>query len=375
MKFESKRISSTILLVIIAFVLGYGFSIYRYGFEDFPITRFAIGTVKNNYIKDVSDEAVAKSVVQSLGDPFSTYMTEEELKSFETSISSNYVGVGIIIMKIDQNVEIIRVLNGSPAEKAGITKESKITKINGVSVVNKDLEIISSMIKGPENTEVVLTIINDDLEKDYTLKREKIEIETVYGEMISNDIAYVRILSFNFDTDKEFNRVLTPLLNNNPKGLILDLRDNGGGILEVTINIAKRFLNDGMILFYTKEKNKEPQPLYINGCKPINIPLIVIVNKGSASASEVLAGAIKDNKVGRIIGEETFGKATIQRMFNVPFSGDAIKLTIQNYLTPNKYDLGSKGLKPDISFSDLSSGDDPKDDNVVKEAISLLAKQ
>jgi carboxyl-terminal processing protease len=374
MKFEYKKIISIILLLVVAFTLGYGFAIYRYGFSALPITRFTIGTIKNNYIEDIEDEKIARGIVQSLGDPFSVYLTEDEYKSFQTNISNNYVGVGIIITKINEKIKIVRVLNNSPAERAGITKGSEITKVNGIPTNGKDLESISSLIRGPENSEVTLTIINGTIEKDFTLKREKIEIKTVDGEMIAPGIAYIRIISFNMGTDKEFNKILNSLLKESPKGLILDLRDNGGGILEVTANIAKRFLQDGMTLFYIKEKNKEPQPQYINGCDPINIPTMVIVNKGSASASEVLAGAIKDNKVGRIIGEETFGKATIQRMFNVPFSGGAIKLTIQKYLTPDKHDLSSKGLKPDIFFSDLSSNINPKNDNVIKKAISLLTE-
>ncbi|MBP8707444.1 MAG: PDZ domain-containing protein [Caldisericia bacterium] len=372
MKYCIKKNILIFIVCILIFVLGYGTAIYRYGFNDLPITRFSISTVRNNYLEKVNDETIAKGVVDSLGDPFSSYLTQDELKSFETQISSNYVGIGIIISSIDEKIVIIRVLDNSPAKRAGLEENSEIIKVNGTDVQGKDLESVSALIRGPENTSVILTISKNDTTKDVELKREKVEIETVSGMMINSDVAYIKIYSFNMDTDEEFNKVLDSVIKNQPKGLILDLRNNGGGILEVTENIAKRFLKDGSIFLYVQDRNNEPRPLYIYNTNPINIPIVVIVNKNSASASEVLAGAIRDNNVGKILGERTYGKATIQKIFYSPFSKGAIKLTIQKYLTPNMYDLNKNGLTPDIPFSDLAESSNPKEDKAIKKALELF---
>lgn len=372
MKSYVKKNITIIIVCVVAFVIGYGTAIYRYGFNDLPITRFSISTVRNNYVEKVNDETISKGVVDSLGDPFSTYLTEEELKSFETQISSNYVGIGIIISSIDNKIKIIRVLDNSPAKKAGLEEDSEIIKVNGIDVQGKELESVSALIRGPEQTAVVLTIIKNNLTKDITLKREKVEIETVSGIMVTSEVAYIKIYSFNLNTDDEFNKVLDSLLKNKPKGLILDLRNNGGGILEVTENIAKRFLKDGSIFLYVQDRDNEPKPQYIYNTNPISIPIVVIVNRNSASASEVLAGAIRDNNVGKILGEKTYGKATIQKIFYYPLSGGAIKLTVQKYLTPNKYDLNKNGLIPDISFIDLDEGNNPKEDKAINKALDLL---
>ncbi len=372
MKNYIKSNLTIVLICVLAFVFGYGTAIFRYGFNDLPITRFSISTVRNNYVEKVNDETIAKGVVDSLGDPFSSYLTKDELKSFETQISSNYVGIGIIISSIDNKIKIIRVLDNSPAKKAGLEEDSEIVKVNGIDVQGKELESVSALIRGPEQTSVVLTITKNNITKEIVLKRERVEIETVSGMMVSPEIAYIKIYSFNLNTDDEFNKVLDQLIKNNPKGLILDLRDNGGGILEVTENIAKRLLKDGSIFLYVQDRNNEPKPQYIYNANPINIPIVVIVNRNSASASEVLAGAIRDNNVGKILGEKTYGKATIQKIFYSPFSDGAIKLTVQKYLTPNKYDLNKNGLTPDIPFSDLTESSNPKEDKAIKKALELF---
>lgn len=372
MKDYIRKFLSVIVIAVITFVLGYGFAIYRYGFYSLPITRFTIDTVRDNYIEEISDETISKGVVQSLGDPFSIYLSNEELKSFETQISDSYVGVGIIITNIEDKIIILKVLDNSPAKSADLEEGSEIVKVGGISIQGKGLESVAALIRGPEHSSVTLTIAKNGVTKDFTLIRKRVEIETVSGMMVSPKIAYIRILSFNVGTDREFNKVLDLLLKNNPEGLILDLRDNGGGILEVTENIAKRFLKENSIFLYVQERNKEPKPQYIYNTNPVNIPVIVIVNKNSASASEVLAGTIRDNNVGKIMGEETFGKATIQKIFNAPYSGGAVKLTIQKYLTPSKHDLSKAGLVPDIPFSDLTVSSNPKEDKAVNKAIVLF---
>ena len=374
MRIKIFNIAKYILIVVVSFILGFQFSLSKYGIKDNQIIGSIINIIKNNYLEDVKDKDFAKVLVNGLNDPYSIYFNQNEYQSFETQISNNYVGIGVIISKTDNKVRIIKVFKNSPAEKAKIELNTEIIRVNDVSVEDLDVESISSLIKGPINSELKLTIKFKDKTEEINLKREKIIIETVEGQMITPDLAYIRIITFNFGTDDEFNKILDSLLKEKPKGLILDLRDNGGGVLEVTTNIAKRFLNNNSVLFYTVGRDKKENPTYVKGSNPINLPLLVAVNGYSASASEVLAGAIVDNKIGKLVGEKTYGKGTIQRIFNIPINNGAVKLTVQKYLTPEKHDLNKNGLVPEYIFSDKTANVDPTKDPLIKYSIDLLNK-
>jgi carboxyl-terminal processing protease len=374
MKNNLCKILTCVLIAVISFTIGYQFSLNKYSIKDYKTLTYAINIIKNNYVNEISDEQFTKGLVSGIGDPFSVYFNQKEYQSFETQMSNNYVGIGVIISKTDDKVKIIKILKNSPAEKAQIKEGTEIISINDKPITGLDLDGVSALIRGPINSKLTIKVMFENTTRDINLIREKIMLVTVEGKMLTQDIAYIRILTFNFGTDEEFTKILNSQLTKKPKALILDLRDNGGGILEVTTNIAKRFLKNNSILFYTAGRDKKEEPTYITNANPINIPVLVIVNKLSASASEVLAGSIVDNKIGKLVGEKTYGKATIQKIFDIPINNGAIKLTVQKYLTPSKFDLNKNGLTPEYLFTDLTISEDPINDKVVIYSMNLFNK-
>jgi carboxyl-terminal processing protease len=247
-------------------------------------------------------------------------------------------------------------------------------------VYGKGIEFTASKIKGPIQTKTTVVFFDpiNKVEVTKTLTRDKIIFETVESKLLADQTGYLIIHSFNVGTGKEFNRQLDQILQQKPKQIILDLRNNGGGILEETVEIAKRFLDAGSILFYTQGRDKKSEPRDIGSTNPINLPLIILVNRYSASASEVLSGSIQDNKKGKLLGEKTFGKAAIQRIFPNPITGEAVKITVQKYLTPSKKDISQKGIDPDILYSytveTLNPMLDFEKDPVIQFAMKQFSK-
>jgi len=350
-------VSSVIGMVLVglSFFGGYRFALKQYDLLELQATRFALTTVRHHFIRPVADSMLAKGILSATQDPYSVFFTKEEFEAFETQLADSYVGIGIMISQSEEGFEITKVFPDSPASEAMIRKGMTIRKVNQESTDGHDLEWVASKVRGPENTAVAITLFDpvSKRENNLELTRKKVKLQTVEGTMLQSDVAYIAIHSFSHGTAQDFILQLNQLLAKHPKALILDLRDNTGGLLDETITIAQRILPSQSILFYTKGRDNSLSEQKIGDADPLTIPLYVVVNRNSASASEVLAGAIQDLQVGKLVGEKTFGKASIQKMFPNMMTGEGIKLTVQTYLTPNKHDIMEKGITPDWLFDNL----------------------
>lgn len=290
-------------------------------------------------------------VVDALNDPYSVYYTAEEWNQLMQETEGIYYGIGAYL-SIDPTTTLARisgVIPGTPAEEAGLRENDIIYMVDGESVQGMELTEIVSRVKGKENTVVHLTIVRegetDYLEMDVT--RSKIESPTVTYEMYDNGVGYIRITEFDDVTVNQFTAAMDSIKEADAKGLILDLRSNPGGSLSAVVDIARQMLPKGLIV-YTEDKNGKREEYTCDGKQELQIPLVVLVNGNSASASEIMAGAIKDYGIGTLIGTTTFGKGIVQRILPLT-DGTALKLTISAYYTPNGNNIHGIGIEPDIA--------------------------
>ena len=309
--------------------------------------------IESNYLRDIDEEnfidGQLKGMVQSLEDPYSVYMTAEEYSSFTQETSGIYAGIGVIVTPgEDGYITIVSAIEDTPGEKAGLRTGDRISHVDGIEYFGDEMDQAVNVMKGEPSTEVTLTIVrgtNGDYDTfDVDIVREEIRLVTVKSQAI-DDIGYMRITSFDEITYDDFSTQLEEIENSNAKGLIIDLRNNPGGLLDVTAEIADDLLGEGDIV-YTETKDGQRQ--YLQSGKSYNdIPLVVLVNEGSASASEILSGAIQDHGRGEIIGTTTFGKGVVQTVKGLG-DGSGIKLTISQFFTPNGNVIHEVGVVPDI---------------------------
>lgn len=333
------------------------------------------------YDEENMEDAMIKGYMNGLNDPYSTYFTKAEFQKFMEATEGQYVGIGSVVSVDMKTNEIIIVspFSDSPAEKAGIKAGDRIIAIDGTEVTGEDLDLAISMMKGKADTDVEVTILRgeDNEEFTYTVTRQEITIDTVSHQMLDDNIGYIQISGFDEVTDKQFHTAYEELTAENMESLIIDLRNNPGGLLNVVSSIADTLLPEGVIVS-TKDKNGRVDSIESDKSH-IEIPLVVLINENSASASEVLSGAIKDYGVGTLVGENTFGKGIVQRIFPVG-DGTAIKLTISEFFTPSGYALHGKGIAPDVVV-DVSEEDAFNANNLtieedlqLQKAIEILTK-
>jgi carboxyl-terminal processing protease len=341
--------------------------------SSFPTSQYAYQIINQFFVDPIQDEILAKGIVYGTGDPYSLYFTKEEYDSFSTQIADHYVGIGVII---NENLEINEVFAGSPAFNAGVKSGDFILSIEKEDMSGKNSTDAAQRIRGPEGTNVEIEFqYPGEAPRVHDLTRMQVKIPTVQTELLEDQTAYIKIRSFNFGTANEFEKELQQIMEKHPKQIVLDLRNNGGGVLEETQRIAEYFLPEDSILFWTIGKDKKAISRKMNNSKLIELPITVLVNRYSASASEVLSGAIQDYKTGTIIGEKTYGKASIQRVFRFAPTGGAIKLTVEKYLTPNKRNIMGEGLSPDLTFEDITPTKIVSEDPCVNFAIDYLLKK
>lgn len=338
--------------------------------------------IKGNYLRDTDEQdfqdGMLKGLVASLGDPYSNYWTEEEFKALNANLSGVLYGVGINVTTAeDGTVLIIAPIKDGPAERSGIMPGDKIVEVDGNSVLGHTLTEVTNMIKGELGTDVTLTISREGEEKtsDYVLTREKIKLETVYYDKLDNNIAYVSLTEFSTQSGKEFKEIMKKVTGDSSKGVILDLRSNPGGSLSACVEIADQLLGEGLIV-YTEKKGEILEDEYYSDGNFMDLPMVVLVNGGSASASEILSGAIKDHERALLIGETTFGKGVVQTVKDLP-DGDGITLTISEYFLPNGENIHGKGVEPDIEVK-LTEGvkriglENLSEDNQLQRAIEEI---
>lgn len=299
---------------------------------------------------DAMTEGMYAGMVNSLGDPYSVYYTEEEWDDLMQETEGVYYGIGAYLM-IDPNTglgKISGVIDNTPAQEAGLRADDLLYLVDGVSTMGMELSEIVAMVKGEEGTTVHLTIYREG-ESDYLeidVERRKIESPTVSYEMLEDNIGYIQITEFDEVTTDQFIEALAVIKGSDARGLILDLRGNPGGSLSVVVDIAREILPKGLIV-YTEDKYGQRDEFTCDGRNELDMPLVVLVNGNSASASEILAGAIKDYKKGTLLGTTTFGKGIVQRVLPLT-DGTALKLTISAYYTPNGNNIHGVGIEPDV---------------------------
>ena len=306
------------------------------------------------YQKTEEDKQVTgaiKGMFSGLDDPYSQYYTKEEFENLTQQTSGSFVGIGVYISpsEEDDHITIIAPIEGSPAEKSGIKAGDKILKVDGKVVSAKNSDEAVSMMKGKKGTEVELTIKRGEQILDVKVTRDKIVSKTVDEKVLDDNIGYIKITSFTEHTNKEFETALKTLKQSDINGLILDLRDNPGGLLNVCKDIADSLIGEGTIV-YTKD-NKGNTEYLKSDKEKLGLPIVVLTNEGSASASEILTGAIIDNKAGISVGTTTFGKGLVQSVRELK-DGTGFKLTTAQYFTPNGDYINGKGIKPTIEEKD-----------------------
>lgn len=328
------------------------------------------------YFGDINQQKMTdgtyKGLVDGLGDPYSEYFTKEEYEEQIKESSGKYVGIGAIVTQNEKNgiISIVRVLDNSPAKDAGLKSGDILAQVEGKDVTGQDLSKVVSKIKGKEDTKVKIKILDPKTAKyrEVTLVRRAVDAPTVDSKIIDkkNKIGYIVITEFDANTATQFEKHLEKLQKKGAKGIIFDLRNNPGGVYEVVCQMLDDILPKGIVVF-TKDKNGNKEEK-TSDAKCLKVPMVVLQNEGSASASEIFAGAIQDYGVGKIVGTQSYGKGVVQNVF--PLSdGSALKLTIRKYYTPKGRDINNKGITPDVKV------ENGKKDNQLDTAISILKKE
>ena len=325
--------------------------------------------IQKNYYKDVDPEKLiigaTKGMVNSLGDQYSSYMTKSEYEQWYSTVTGEYEGIGVtFVMEKKGEGEVILVNENSPAEAAGIKPGDVMTKVDGKEY--KDSDKMSEAIRGKGGTSVKITYKRNGKEKTVSIIRDKIVSVSVTSEMLSGNIGYIRILSFEASTDEDFKAALESMEKKKVKGLVIDLRDNGGGLVDSASRIADMLLGKCNITYL---QNREGKKEFIDSdASKTDLPYVVLVNGNSASASEIVTAAIKDNKGGKIVGTKTFGKGIVQSTEQLD-DGSALELTVLQYFSPNGHAIHKKGIKPNYVVKDNPK---TKADEQLEKAEGLL---
>ena len=337
----------------------------------------ALDSVLSNkfYFDDVDDEKAANSIykayLSSYGDKYTVYYTPEEYKSLVESTSGTFYGIGAVCQKSDEGgIVIVEPYEDAPAYKAGIRKGDRVIKVDGKDIMDMDLSAAVALIKGDKGTKVTLTIIRDGQTMDISIKRDAVNIKTVDYEMREDSIGYIVISQFDDVTTEQFKSALTDLQNQGMKGLIMDVRSNPGGVLSVVVDIVDEIVPKGLIV-YTEDVDGNRKEYNGKSSNELSIPIAVLVDGNSASASEIFAGALQDYGKAKIIGTQTFGKGIVQTIQPLT-DGSAIKYTIAKYYTPKGQDIHGHGVTPDIV---VEYGGSVDSDNQYDAAMEYVKSQ
>ncbi|MCM1118801.1 MAG: S41 family peptidase [bacterium] len=307
---------------------------------------------KYYYQDDISRDELENGLYQGLldavGDPYTSYYNASDFETFMEQTTGSYYGIGAYVAQdIERNYpKVNSPIPGSPAEEVGLRPNDIIYEVDGVSTYGMDLDKVVSLIKGEEGTTVDITIYRDGKYLDVTVQRRQVEIPTVEQKMLEDDIAYIRIVEFDDVTPGQFKEALSTSHNKGMKGLVLDLRGNPGGSVNAVVDIARMLLPEGLVV-YTENKHGKREEYKCDGKNEFELPLVVLVDGNSASASELLSGAIQDYQKGKLVGTTTFGKGIVQQMMTLR-DGSAIKITISSYYTPKGRNIHGIGIEPDV---------------------------
>lgn len=330
--------------------------------------------IRTRYFRPVSDETLfqgaVKGMASSLGDPYSLYLTGEVYKSFMEQTTAAFGGVGIIIGEDKQgDFYILAVFKKGAAHDAGIQPGGKLVAVDGKKLHGMEPMLAANLVRGKVGTAVTLTIEENGKVKDYKMHRSDVVLPTVSDQMVSGDIGYIHIYTFATHTGEEFKEALRDVKAKGARKLIIDVRMNPGGLITSVVDVADQILTRGPVVSY-QAKNGTKQTFDIDGIsKPM--PMVILIDRNSASASEILAGAVQDKKEGIVMGEKSFGKGTIQSVEELS-DGTALKISIAQYLTAGGRKIDKIGIKPDIAVQQTGTPFDMNSDSVLPEAIRKL---
>lgn len=307
--------------------------------------------INEEYLEEKEEDSLREGLyaglMSGLNDPYSTYYTAEQYKKLNTSNEGSYVGIGAVLQKDkDGGAKIVQLYEGGSGEQAGLKKGDVLKAIDSEDVTEKETSDIASMIRESDKDSVTLTIQRNEETKEIKVEIRDVEIQTVSHEMLDDETGYIRISEFSEVTSNQYKKAFEDLQDKGMKKLVVDLRDNPGGLLTAVCDVLRQILPEGLIV-YTEDKNGKKEEEKCDGKSELAMPLAVLVNGGSASASEIFAGAVKDYGIGTIVGTTTYGKGVVQTI--QPLSdGSAVKITIAKYFTPKGNDINKKGIAPDV---------------------------
>ena len=349
----------------------------------------ALFTVRDKLIEkfdgEIDDNALLegaiKGMTNSLNDQYTVFMNAKEFDNLMKQSNGSMMGIGVTIIPKDNNVTIVSTIKGSPAEKAGLVENDIIKKINDVDVSGNELEKAVSMIAEADKSEIKLTIKRaENDEFDVNVVREEVKIKSVEGAMLNSSVGYIRIKTFmNENTTEDFKATIEDLKAQGMKGIILDLRENPGGLLTEAVGVASQFIQKDKIITYTIDKyDNRNESLSLGGVAEGN-PLVILVNGNSASASEVVTGALRDYGIATTIGQTTFGKGIVQQSIKFDNGIGGLKVTISKYYTPNGENIHKKGITPDVEVTTQvgidENGYDKNTDEQLKTAIQKIEEK
>jgi carboxyl-terminal processing protease len=343
--------------------------------------------VHANYVdQPVDDVALMRGAIsgmmEALGDQHSSYMDPESFKQANEGLEGEYEGIGAYVDTTTEFLTVTSPIPGSPAEKAGLLPGDQIIAIDGEDMTGIDAEVVRLKVLGPAGSTVILTVLRNGANEplDFEIVRARISIASASGEMLENDIAYVQVTTFGTKTTPELLATLNDLMAQNPKGIILDLRNNGGGFLQTSVEVTSQFLGEGVVLHEQYGDGTRDTYTAIPGglATDASIPMIVLINEGSASASEIVAGALQDTGRAKLVGTVSYGKGSVQNW--IPLNGEngAVRITIAKWLTPNENTIHQVGLTPDypmdMTFEDRQADEDPQLDEAIRVLLEMIGQ-
>ena len=366
---KRQRIYKTIMLVVLTifltFILTTMYMTKKYNLGQTDIStlfnhssnslttslQYIEKILDNYYLNEIDDEktkdGALKGFVSALGDPYTQYMTKDEMEEYKVNLTGNYVGIGIYVGANTQKntIEIIMPIKGSPAEEAGILAGDTIISVDGIKYTGSDIEAAADKIKGEEGSFVKLEILRNQEVKTFEIQRRKVVTNPVEAEKLENNIGYIQVTSFDEETGDSFKLKFEELKNQGITSLIIDLRNNGGGLVDAALQIADYIVPKGKELLITVDKEQKENIEKAEQDVLIDMPIVVLVNENSASATEILAGALKDHNEATIVGTTTYGKGVIQQLLTLS-DGSGLKVTVQEYYTPNRNKINGVGIEP-----------------------------
>ncbi|WP_312699973.1 S41 family peptidase [Sedimentibacter sp.] len=327
-------------------------------YEKYSKQESIMELAKREFLYEADEEKMLEGALEgtlkALGDPYTQFMNKEEFSALMQDTEGSYEGIGVYITESDDNrIMVVSPIEDTPADKAGLKTGDKIIKINGTEYTASQIKQAVNVMKGMPGTSVTLTVQRENADgskdvSDLVINREKIRIKTIKSSMLDDDIGYIRITTFDMQTAKDFEAAYTDLKSKGMKGLVVDLRYNPGGIIDATVDISDMFMGEGIIT-YTKTKAGDIKH-FKSDSKAENIPIVLLINDGSASASEIMAGAMKDTGRATLIGTKTFGKGIVQSVQQFGNQGEGVKMTVSEYFTPNGVNIHGIGIEPDIEI-------------------------